>query len=150
MNISSKQGKAIEEATRNQRKSSLWFDMRAGRITASKFHQACHTDPPSPSISLIKDVCYGSKFSSKATAWGKTDEKHALDRYRQVKPLKIFSAYWKQIFIPPTILQGFYLLSDHFNVLHVYRFNSVLDVLCLKYSNLIKKLFETFASRISS
>ena len=93
MNISSKQAKAIEEATRNQSKSSLWFDMRAGRITASKFHQACHTDPASPSISLIKDVCYGSKFSSKATAWGNTHEKHALDRYRQVKALKIFSVY---------------------------------------------------------
>ncbi|XP_074614405.1 uncharacterized protein LOC141874140 [Acropora palmata] len=84
MNISIEQAKAIEEATRNQSKSSLWFDMRAGRITASKFHQACHTDPASPSISLIKDVCYGSKFSSKATAWGNTHEKHALDRYRQV------------------------------------------------------------------
>ena len=85
MNILIEQAKAIEEATRNQSKSSLWFDMRAGRITASKFHQACHTDPASPSISLIKDVCYGSKFSSKATAWGNTHEKHALDRYRQVK-----------------------------------------------------------------
>ena len=93
MNISSKQAKAIKEATRNQSKSSLWFDMRARRITASKFHQACHTDPTSPSISLIKDVCCGSKFSSMATAWGNTHEKHALDRYRQVKALKIFSAY---------------------------------------------------------
>ena len=35
MNISSEQTKAIEEATRNQSKSSLWFDMRAWRITAS-------------------------------------------------------------------------------------------------------------------
>ena len=92
MNISIEQAKAIEEATRNQSKSSLWFDMRAGRITASKFHQACHTDPASPSISLIKDVCYGSKFSSKATAWGNTHEKHALDRYRQVKGLKVLTA----------------------------------------------------------
>ena len=56
----------------NQSKFSLWFDMRVGRITASKFHQACHTDPASSSIiSLIKDVCYGSKFLSKATTWGK-------------------------------------------------------------------------------
>ena len=64
INMSIEQAKAIEEATRNQSKSFLWFDMRAGRITASKFHQACHTDPASPSISLIKDVCYESKFSS--------------------------------------------------------------------------------------
>ena len=92
MNISIEQAKAIEEATRNQSKSSLWFDMRAGRMTASKFHQACHTHPASLSISLIKDVCYGSKFSSKATAWGNTYEKHALDRYRQVKGLKVLTA----------------------------------------------------------
>ena len=74
MNISIEQAKAIEEATRNQSKS-------------------CHTDPASPSISLIKDVCYGSKFSSKATVWGNTHEKHALDRYRQIKALKVLSAY---------------------------------------------------------
>ena len=92
MNISIEQAKVIEEATRKQSKSSVWFDMRAGRITASKFHQACHTDPASPSSSLIIDVCYGSKFSSKATAWENTHEKHALDRYRQVKGLKVLTA----------------------------------------------------------
>jgi len=32
--------------------------MRCGRITASKFKSACHTDPASPSISLITAICY--------------------------------------------------------------------------------------------
>ncbi|XP_072934877.1 uncharacterized protein [Epargyreus clarus] len=36
---------AIEEATRKQNKSTLWFEMRYGRITASKAHEVsvCHT-----------------------------------------------------------------------------------------------------------
>ncbi|XP_041975680.1 uncharacterized protein LOC121730623 isoform X2 [Aricia agestis] len=37
--------KSVEEATRQQNKSSLWYEMRYGRITASKAHEAsvCHT-----------------------------------------------------------------------------------------------------------
>jgi hypothetical protein len=84
MNISSEQVKLIEEATRNQSKSSLWFQMRAGRITASNFYKACHTDPASPSVSLIKEVCYGSSFTSKATTWGCTHENEAVRQYKQV------------------------------------------------------------------
>ena len=84
MNISSEQAKLIEEVTKSQSKSPLWFQMRAGRITASKFHKACHTDPASPSVSLIKEVCYGSNFTSKATTWGCTHENEAVSQYKQV------------------------------------------------------------------
>ncbi|EDO30936.1 predicted protein [Nematostella vectensis] len=83
MKITPQQARDIEEATREQSKSSLWFGMRAGRITSSKFHQACHTNPLSPSVSLIKDVCYGSKFLTAAVRWGRTHEKDALDKYKQ-------------------------------------------------------------------
>ena len=95
MDVSNKQAKAIEEATRNQSKSSLWFDVRAGRITASKFHQACHTDPASPSILLASPRMFAmaQNFHPRQLPLGKTHEKHALDRYRQEKALKIFSAY---------------------------------------------------------
>ncbi|KAL4713327.1 hypothetical protein ACJJTC_012399 [Scirpophaga incertulas] len=36
---------SIEKATRNQSKSNLWYEMRYGRITASKAHEisVCHT-----------------------------------------------------------------------------------------------------------
>ena len=34
----------IEKHTRDQAKSNLWFEARAGVITASKFRQACHSD----------------------------------------------------------------------------------------------------------
>ena len=84
MDISSEQAKLIEEVTKSQSKLPLWFQMRAGRITASKFYKACHTDPASPSVSLIKEVCYGSSFTSKATTWGCTHENEAVSQYKQV------------------------------------------------------------------
>lgn len=74
----------VEASTRDQRKSELWFNMRAGRITASRFYEACHTSLTEPSISLIKGICYGSKFYSKATEWGNKNEKIALVKYKQV------------------------------------------------------------------
>ncbi|CAH1998385.1 unnamed protein product [Acanthoscelides obtectus] len=45
---------AIEEATRMQYKSSLWYEMRYGRITASKAHEVsvCHT----PDGSLVATI----------------------------------------------------------------------------------------------
>ena len=48
----------VEERTRGQAQSKLWFQMRSGRITASKFKAVCYTDPSSPSISLIISICY--------------------------------------------------------------------------------------------
>ncbi|CAH2001287.1 unnamed protein product [Acanthoscelides obtectus] len=45
---------AIEEATRMQYKTSLWYEMRYGRITASKAHEVsvCHT----PDGSLVATI----------------------------------------------------------------------------------------------
>lgn len=63
---------AIEKATRQQANSKLWFQQRAGRITASRMKSACHTDPEKPSKSLVKTLCYPEehKFSNSATRWG--------------------------------------------------------------------------------
>lgn len=53
----------IEEATRKQNKSSLWYEMRYGRITASKAHEVsvCHT----PDGSLVATVM-GAKIPDTA------------------------------------------------------------------------------------
>lgn len=56
--LTADQAKAVESKTRDQAKSRIWFRMRAGRITASKFKSACCTDPANPSKSLIMSVCY--------------------------------------------------------------------------------------------
>ena len=84
MSCSKEQSVNVEESTREQRNSKVWTKMRAGRITASNFHQICHTNPGKPSLSLIKQICYGSNFHSAATDWGIRQEKRALDEYRKV------------------------------------------------------------------
>ena len=85
MSCTSKQVKIAEEFTWSQSKSNVWFRLRSGRITASKFYDACKTKPTSPSISLVKEICYGTKkFHSKATDWGCKHEKTALQQYAKI------------------------------------------------------------------
>lgn len=71
----------MEKATREQSLSKIWFEQRAGRIMASKMHDVMKTSLTSPSVSLI--LCYPEvfRFSSKATDWGCSHEKIALQRY---------------------------------------------------------------------
>ena len=49
---------AVEEATRNQSSTRLWYVYRAGRVTASRMKQVCHTNASLPSQSLVKNICY--------------------------------------------------------------------------------------------
>ena len=79
LKITKEQASNIEASTRDQAKSKTWFRYRAGRVTASKFKAAAHTDLSQPSQSLINSVCYPEryKFSSKATRWGCDHEKTA-------------------------------------------------------------------------
>ena len=51
LQVTKKQQELVEEKTREQASSRLWFRMRTGRITASKFKNACHTDPASSTFS---------------------------------------------------------------------------------------------------
>ena len=84
LTITSEQRKVVEQATREQASSRIWFRLRAGRITASKVHAVCHTNLDMPAISLVKSICYPEsyKFSTAATKWGCMHEKTALDLYR--------------------------------------------------------------------
>jgi len=81
--LTNEQISEIERHTRAQYGCDLWFKHRAGRITASKMKAACHTDPASPSISLIKQVCYPKQcsFSTSATRWGCDHEDTARQLY---------------------------------------------------------------------
>ena len=87
--ISESQIKAVEENTREQSNSKVWFSMRTGRITASRFKAASHTDPLSPSISLIMNICYPelNKFKTVATKWGCDHENIAREKYKQMSTL---------------------------------------------------------------
>ena len=83
LKVTSDQSKAVETKTRDQANSRIWFHMRAGRITASKFKTACCTDPANPSKSLIMSVCYPElfRFKTEATKWGCRHEQLALEIY---------------------------------------------------------------------
>ncbi|XP_060078126.1 uncharacterized protein LOC132557634 [Ylistrum balloti] len=84
--VTASQAAAVEERTRRQASSKDWFRFRSGRITASRLHAVCHTNPEKPSLSVIKSVCYPEslKFRSKATDWGCQHEKSAIDAYCNV------------------------------------------------------------------
>ena len=81
--ITKEQAVTVEHATKAQSNDKAWFRFRAGRITASKMHNVCHTDVALPSQSLIKGICYPEsyRFSSKATDWGCQHEKVARNLY---------------------------------------------------------------------
>ena len=83
--VTTNQVLAVEAKTKSQAGSRLWFRMRTGRITASKFKAACRTDPASPSLSLIMAICHPEtlRFSTSATKWGCQHEKTALEEYKQ-------------------------------------------------------------------
>ena len=83
LHVTPAQVKAVEAKTRDQAKSRIWFRMRAGRITASKFKSVCYNDPANPSKSLIMSVSYPEvfRFSNEATKWGCQHEQLALEIY---------------------------------------------------------------------
>ena len=84
--ISPEQACLVENKTRDQATSRLWFRMRAGRITASRFKSACCTDPTSPSLSLIMAICHPetTKFKYVAITWGCEHEATARIQYQEI------------------------------------------------------------------
>ena len=83
MSVTQETADAIEKETQSQAQSRVWFDHRAGRVTASIFRAAAHTDPNKPSKSLIQRICYPQsyKFHTAATRWGCEHESVALQAY---------------------------------------------------------------------
>ena len=81
--LTTEQISEIERHTRAQHGCDLWFQHRAGRISTSKMKAVCHTDPASPSVSLMKQICYPKQcsFSTSATRWGCDHEDTAHQLY---------------------------------------------------------------------
>ena len=71
----------IESQRRNHGKSSKWYELRAGQISASVMKEAISTKTESPSLSLIEKICYRRKFRNVATDWGIEHEKPVKDCY---------------------------------------------------------------------
>ena len=85
ISMTSLQAAAAEKNTRSQATSRLWFHLRTGRMTATKFKRACHTNPANPSLSLIMSICHPEAFCFKTapTVWGCQHEKTAMEKYRE-------------------------------------------------------------------
>ena len=73
----------VESHTKDQSKSRIWFQQRAGRVTASKLKSAISTNLSNPSTSLIKSICYPDKcqFFSTACKYGCDHEEKARKEY---------------------------------------------------------------------
>ena len=79
--LSAKKAKAIEETTKHQAKSSIWFQQRTGQLTALKMKAAVYTDISLQSPSLVNSICHlwSYKFDSSAIIWDCDQEKTACD-----------------------------------------------------------------------
>ena len=62
----------IEHDTRQQKSSSLWFEMRHYRLTVSLFGSVLQRRSDTPLDSLVLKTLQPKQFSSPATEWGKS------------------------------------------------------------------------------
>lgn len=80
----------VEEATRGQSSSSLWYDHRVGRVTASLFGRATRCKEKVYPTSLVKEIMQHTKPNSckvPSLAWGIENEKTA--RYQYQKTIEV-------------------------------------------------------------
>ena len=84
LSITSSEASYLEESTRLQSQSKLWFDHRAGRITASKISAISKASLNPPQASLVKEIM-GEKGVNvqgvPALDWGKKKEDTARKEY---------------------------------------------------------------------
>ena len=78
---------AAEQLTKDQANSKVWFQLRAGRVTASNLKAVCCTKPEKPSVSLVMTICYPElkKFRSRATTWGCKHENTGRKVYNTIQ-----------------------------------------------------------------
>ena len=90
------QAQQVEELTRLQADSRLWFQQRAGRITASKLRQVLHTDVSQPSLSLVLSICYPQSYKAMSSAcqYGCEHEVVAREKY-----IELYSSIHEKFFV---------------------------------------------------
>lgn len=81
LKMSPSQLRNIEQSTRDQRESSLWFSARRYRITASHFGEILHRRMDTPPDRLVLSILKPRKFSSPAITWGIDNEPMAIQKY---------------------------------------------------------------------
>ena len=76
----------VVKSTVNQAACTTWFQMHAGRITASRAHSILYTRHDHPSASLVKGICSDSckPLHDATTTWGKEHKTDALSTYSNI------------------------------------------------------------------
>lgn len=75
----------IEQHTRNQSHTSLWFEVRKFRLTASFFGAVSRRRPSTSPNSLVLSILQRKSFESAATEWGKNNEEKAIELYVRIQ-----------------------------------------------------------------
>ena len=83
LSLNEEKVRKIEHDTRQQKNSSLWFEMRRYRLTASLFGSVLQRRSDTPPDSLVLKILQPKQFSSPATEWGNTYESVAIAEYVQ-------------------------------------------------------------------
>lgn len=85
LSISTDEADYLSKATILQSESSLWFEHRKGRITASQFGAVCWTSLDSPSKSLLERILQKTPIvSAPALKWGRDNEQKAREAYTSI------------------------------------------------------------------
>ena len=113
MCVSSAQASDIERSTQKQRHSSVWYNVRKFRLTASRFGEIYYRKAKTPPDVLIKQLLYPHQLTTQAVTWGIDHETAAIQAYIEYqnnkghKGLSVTAAVF-------TSIQNF-----HFLVLHL-------------------------------
>lgn len=81
LNVSEQVIRKIENDTRQQRNSPLWYSVRRYRITASVFGNILRRKPSTPPDSLVLSILQPRVFTSAAIEWGVQQEATAIQQY---------------------------------------------------------------------
>lgn len=92
LSVSDSEAKYLTHSTQLQSRSSVWYEHRKGRLTASRFRSICHTSPHQPSRSLIGQVLQQTPPpKSAALQWG--IEKEEIARMEYEREMKAIEPY---------------------------------------------------------
>ncbi|XP_022236830.1 uncharacterized protein LOC111084400, partial [Limulus polyphemus] len=84
--VTTQQANNLETATRNQSISSLWYQHRMGRITASQAHDVLTRRVTTPADNLVKRIVGYSTYnlsSKNSVKWGIDHEEECRNAYVQ-------------------------------------------------------------------
>lgn len=81
--VTKEQADIISTHTKQQHKSSAWYGVRAGRITASAMHAVVVFNIEKPAVSTVRKLCYPTALlTTQDTRWGIEHEETARSAFQ--------------------------------------------------------------------